>query len=82
MPNFSKRGIKEKPFVSGAIVVGLIICAVTKGVAIFPLFAGFVLFGLVRSLVERTSRYMKDHRAIALFDEEELEREDEAAFGG
>jgi CDP-diacylglycerol--serine O-phosphatidyltransferase len=82
MPKFSKQGLKEKPIVFGAIVLGIAASAATKGVAIFPLFALFVLFGLIRSLIERIGRYLKDHRAVALFDEEELEREDEAAFGG
>lgn len=82
MPKFSKRGLQEKPILVGALIVGLVIAVITKGSAIFPLFSLFVVFGVVRSGVERFNRFMKDSRTSSLFDEEELEREDEAAFGG
>ena len=82
MPKFSKQGVKDKPIVVAGIVVGLAISILTKGVWIFPLFLLFVLFGVVRSIIERLRRVFKHRRAVSLFDEEELDREDEAAFGG
>jgi len=81
MPKFSKRGIKEKPILFGGFVIGLVTAIVTKGVAIFPLFSAFILFGVIRFVVERISKLAKERRPGALFDEEELEREDEATFG-
>jgi CDP-diacylglycerol---serine O-phosphatidyltransferase len=81
MPKFSARGLKEKPILVVGFVVGLITAIVTKGVAIFPLFSAFILFGVIRFLVERITKFVKEGKAEALFDEEELGREDEATFG-
>jgi CDP-diacylglycerol---serine O-phosphatidyltransferase len=81
MPKFSKRGLKEKPLLVGGFVIGLIAAIVTKGVAIFPLFSVFILFGVIRFIIERIRKFIKEGRAEALFDEEELGREDEATFG-
>lgn len=81
MPKFSLRGIKEKPLFVIAFVVGLIVAVVTKGAAIFPLFAIFILFGIVRFIIERIVKFVRQGKAEALFDEEELERENEATFG-
>ncbi len=81
MPKFSGRGIKEKPLLFGGFVIGLVTAIVTKGVAIFPLFSAFILFGVIRFVIERIAKLAKHRRAEALFDEEELERENEATFG-
>lgn len=81
MPKLSARGIREKPVIAGGLIVGLIAALLTKGTAIFPVFTLFILFGVVRFFIERSAKFIKLGRAEALFDEEELEREDEATFG-
>jgi CDP-diacylglycerol--serine O-phosphatidyltransferase len=81
IPKPSKRGIMQHPVKFGVFLAGIILVVATRGSAIFPLFVIFVLFGIVRSTVERTSRFLKEHRAAALMDEDLLEREEESTFG-
>lgn len=53
LPGLSPRAIKAQPIKSAAILVVLIVCIVTKGWAIFPLLASYLLFGIVRQIVVR-----------------------------
>lgn len=82
MPKFSVSGMRDKPYVFIALTIGIILSVITKGAMIYPLFVLFVIFGSARFGYERISKVFKENRAVALFDEEELEREDEAAIGG
>jgi CDP-diacylglycerol--serine O-phosphatidyltransferase len=51
LPGFSMRSIKAQPLKSIAIVVGLVIAIVTRGAAIFPILAAYLLFGIVRQII-------------------------------
>jgi CDP-diacylglycerol---serine O-phosphatidyltransferase len=51
LPGFSLGAIKAQPVKSAAVIVGLVICIVTKGAAIFPILALYLLFGIVRHIV-------------------------------
>ena len=81
IPKPSKRGIMQHPFKFSAFLAGVILVLATRGSAIFPVFVIFVLFGIVRSVEERASRFLKERRAAALLDEDLLEQEEESTFG-
>jgi CDP-diacylglycerol--serine O-phosphatidyltransferase len=51
LPGFSLGALKAQPIKSAAVLVGLVVCIVTKGAAIFPILFGYLLFGIVRQLV-------------------------------
>jgi CDP-diacylglycerol---serine O-phosphatidyltransferase len=53
LPGFSLGAIKAQPVKSAAVIVGLVICIVTKGAAIFPILALYLLFGIVRHIVSK-----------------------------
>lgn len=73
MPKFSGSAIKKEPIKFIVIGVAIILAAVTKGSAIFPLFFAFATMGAIRSLIQRLRRYSAERRAIALFEEDELD---------
>lgn len=81
IPKFSKQGILDHPFKFGIFAAGIILIFVTKGAALFPLFALFILTGIVMSSAERIRRFIREGRPTALLDEEELAREEESTFG-
>lgn len=81
LPKFSGKAIKAEPAKFTVVIAALILCGVSKGSAIFPLFLLFILFGLVRAIIVRLKRYSTERHAAALFDEEELEKEHESTFG-
>src|SRR5579883_559845 len=81
VPKPSLKQITAHPFKFGIYFAGVILAIVTRGSAIFPLFVLFVVFGIVRSIVERISRLIRERRASALLDEEALDREEESTFG-
>lgn len=81
LPKFSGRAIKAEPLKFIVVLVGIILCIVTKGSAIFTLFLIFILFGLIRAIVVRLKKVILERRAAALFDEEELEKEEKSTFG-
>ena len=81
IPKPSKKNILAHPFKFGIYFAGVILVFVTKGSAIFPLFVLFVSYGIVRSVYQRISRFIRDRRASAFLDEEALEHEEESTFG-
>ncbi len=81
VPKPSKRNILAHPYKFGIYFIGLILAIVTRGSAIFPLFVLFVLYGVIRSLYERTRRLIRERRAAALLDEEALDHEEQSTFG-
>ncbi len=82
MPKFSGAAIKKEPVKFIVITVAIILAIITKGSAIFPLFFAFATMGIIRSLIQRLRRYVTERRAIAFFDEEELEAEERGTLGG
>lgn len=48
IPKFSKKGIKERPFAFGFIIISIVIILITKGEALFYLFILMILFGIFR----------------------------------
>jgi CDP-diacylglycerol--serine O-phosphatidyltransferase len=81
IPKLSRRGIAAHPFKFGAFLAGIILVIATRGSAMFPVFVIFVLFGIVRSFVDRATRFLRERRASALLDEDLLEQEEESTFG-
>src|SRR5205807_1893270 len=81
MPKPSMRAIKKEPVKFIVVIVAIILAFVTKGSAIFPFFLLFILFGLFRAAIHRIRRVIRERRAAALFDEEELGREEKSTFG-
>jgi CDP-diacylglycerol---serine O-phosphatidyltransferase len=81
VPKPSKRQILAHPLQFGIYFAGIILVIATRGSAIFPLFVIFVLFGLVRSLYERLTRFFRERRAAALLDQEAIEQEEKSTFG-
>ncbi len=81
VPKPSKRQIVAHPYKFGIYFVGIVLTIATRGSAIFPLFVLFVLYGVLRSLYERTVRFVRERRATALLDEDALDREEESTFG-
>lgn len=51
LPKFTKRGIQKAPVKFGGFLVCVIIVIATKGRAIFPLMAIYLIFGIVRHIV-------------------------------
>lgn len=81
VPKPSKRQIVAHPYKFGIYFVGIVLTIATRGSAIFPLFVLFVLYGVLRSLYERTVRFVRERRATALLDEDALDSEEESTFG-
>lgn len=81
LPKMSGRAIKAHPVRFSAFLAAVILVIATKGSAIFPIFVLFVLYGIVRSVVDRASRLIQERRAAALLDPEELEQEERSTFG-
>ena len=81
IPKFSKKAIMAHPFRFSIFLGAIILAIVTRGSAIFPLFVIFVLYGVIRSVVDRTSRFLKEKRATALLDLDEIEKEERSTFG-
>ena len=81
LPKFSGKAIKAEPAKFIVVLVAIILSIITKGSAIFPLFLLFILFGIIRAIIVRTKKAIRDRHAGALFDEEELEREEKSTFG-
>lgn len=81
VPKPSKRQILAHPIKFGIYFAGVILAAVTKGSAIFPLFVFFVVFGILRSGYGRAARFLHHRRAMSLLDEDELDREEKSTFG-
>ena len=51
LPGLSMRALKAAPLKSAVILVGLIACIVSKGSAIFPILAAYLVFGIVRQIM-------------------------------
>jgi CDP-diacylglycerol--serine O-phosphatidyltransferase len=81
VPKPSKRNIMAHPFKFGIYLAGIILTIATKGSAIFPLFVLFVMFGVLRSGYHRMTRFLRERKAAALMDQEELDREEKSTFG-
>jgi len=81
MPKPSWGAIKKEPVKFTVVMAAIILTFVTKGSAIFPFFLLFILFGLIRAIITRMKRLSRERRAAALFDTEELEKEEESTFG-
>ena len=81
IPKFTGEAIKAHPVKFFGFLLILVIVIVTKGSAIFPFFVLFILFGVVRSIFDRTSRAVRQKRAAGFLDEEELEAEEADTFG-
>ncbi len=50
LPKFSLKGIKEKPYHFGFVILSLIILLLTSGKALFFIFVFIILFGIFRHL--------------------------------
>jgi CDP-diacylglycerol--serine O-phosphatidyltransferase len=81
MPKPSLAAIKKEPAKFTVVMIAIILAFITKGSAIFPFFLLFIIFGLIRAIVVRTKKVIRERRAAALFDEEELDKEEESTFG-
>lgn len=81
IPKFGKKAIMAHPIRFGVFLGGIILAIVTRGSAIFPLFVAFVLYGMIRSIADRTSRFLTEKRASALLDLDEIEKEERSTFG-
>jgi CDP-diacylglycerol--serine O-phosphatidyltransferase len=81
IPKFSGKAVKANPLKFSLFAIGVILSLVTKGSALFPLFVLFIIFGVIRSLIERVKRAIIARKASALLDEEQLSHEEEDAFG-
>ncbi len=81
LPKPSLSAIKAEPAKFIVVMAAIILGIITKGSAIFPFFLLFILFGLGRAIVVRSKRTFRERRASALFDEEELDREEKSTFG-
>jgi len=81
VPKPSKRQIMAHPYQFGIYFIGIVLVIATRGSAIFPLFVLFVLYGVLRSLYERTNRFLRERRTAALLDEDTLKHEEESTFG-
>lgn len=51
MPGMSLRALKAAPLKSAVIIVGIAVAAATKGAAIFPMLAAYLVFGIVRQII-------------------------------
>ena len=51
MPSLSMKSIKSKPLIFILIFIGIVVSAVTKGYAIFPITILYVLFGIVNTFI-------------------------------
>jgi CDP-diacylglycerol--serine O-phosphatidyltransferase len=81
LPKPSLRAIKAEPAKFIVVLIAIILGIITKGSAIFPFFLLFIIFGLARAIVIRSKKYFNERNALALFDEEELEKEHKSTFG-
>ncbi|MDP4219225.1 MAG: CDP-diacylglycerol--serine O-phosphatidyltransferase [Bacteroidota bacterium] len=81
LPKPSLRAIKAEPAKFVVVISAIVASIITKGSAIFPFFLAFIIFGLIRAIVVRLKRVLRERRAAALFDEEELDREEKSTFG-
>jgi CDP-diacylglycerol---serine O-phosphatidyltransferase len=81
IPKMSKKAIMAHPVRFGVFLSAIILAIVTRGSAIFPLFVLFVLYGIIRSIIDRTGRFLKERRAAALLDLEEIDKEERSTFG-
>jgi CDP-diacylglycerol--serine O-phosphatidyltransferase len=48
IPKFSKKGIKERPYSFGFVLISLIILIITNGKALFYIFVFIILLGILR----------------------------------
>lgn len=81
IPKFSKKAIMAHPLRFGIFLGAIILLIATRGSAIFPLFVAFVLYGIIRSVADRTGRFLKEKRAAALLDLDEIDKEERSTFG-
>ncbi len=77
IPKVSKKSILANPLRYAIYLAALILTITTRGSAIFPFFVLFILYGIVRSLIDRISRAINERRAAALFDDDESDAEEE-----
>ncbi|MDB5035634.1 MAG: pssA [Chlorobi bacterium] len=73
IPKLNMSGIRKNPSKAIGLLVGIILIAVTRGGAIFPLMALYLLFGVGRQLVVISRRSGDD-------DDEDMEEEEETPF--
>jgi hypothetical protein len=81
LPKPSLRAMKAEPAKFVVVIAAIVASIITKGSAIFPFFLAFIFFGLIRAIVVRMKRVLRERHAAALFDEEELDREEKSTFG-
>lgn len=53
LPKFTKRGIQKAPVKFVGFLLCIVAIGVTKGLAIFPLMAAYLLYGIIRHIVVR-----------------------------
>jgi phosphatidylserine synthase len=51
LPKPNASGFRKAPIKSAAIVLGVVIVIATRGMAIFPVMAVYLLFGLIRQCI-------------------------------
>ncbi|MEP7218531.1 MAG: hypothetical protein ABI876_06420, partial [Bacteroidota bacterium] len=73
IPKLNMSGIKKNPSKAIGLLVGIILIGITRGGAIFPLMALYLIFGVVRQLIVMARRSGDD-------DEEDMEEEEETPF--
>ena len=80
IPKLTKQALLAAPVRYAIYLIAIALAFITKGSAIFPFFVLFILYGIVRSLVERINRARREHRAGAMFEDEEPEGDDEEDY--
>jgi CDP-diacylglycerol--serine O-phosphatidyltransferase len=70
LPRPSMKAIRKEPWKFAVILVGVVVAGVTRGDALFPLFALFILFGVVRYLAGVAKRL---GQPVGKFDDEDVE---------
>lgn len=58
-PNFSKKGLKEKPFMAILVIISLPLVILTSGKALFYIFVFVILFGILRELFKKVLSFFK-----------------------
>jgi CDP-diacylglycerol--serine O-phosphatidyltransferase len=72
LPKFSKQAIAKAPAKSIVILLSIVAVIVTRGTAIFPLMALYLIYGIVRQVVD----YLRNAR----HEDDTMEEEEESPF--
>jgi CDP-diacylglycerol--serine O-phosphatidyltransferase len=56
LPKLTRKQIKAHPWKIGGALVGVVLIAVSKGDLLFPMFGLYIVFGIVRYIVQRVQK--------------------------